>query len=469
MKIVYLLILFITGLSIINLVSTKFSILEKTGLSFPLGFGFVTIMMFLLELLGISFDKETLLFLELVLIFICLGTIWWKNDRKIPFNFPESRPIKSFSFFSLNLSWMLVVGCLAYLLYVTFSKALFWPTIAYDSITGYDFMGRMMAMEGTVKSSMFSDMNPFYSIRCGYPLFVPGSYGYTYMLGFDTSKITVVILMMSLVIAFYGFLKQFTNNLAAAIFTLLFISTPEFIAMGALSLSNVPHSLFVVSGIISMFLWMERGQMRYFYLAVMLLALNVWTRSDGVNFLVGAGFMVLLNSIRTKEWKPLIMLVLFTSIPFLAWQIYLTSTLNIENSNVFMKTFSMDGDKFSELWTYISTVLKSTQYFGVAPYLISIGIAANSLYLLKVHYQLLIMILVSFIIYIVIYYQMDFSSENFGYSIKSMVLSSYKRGMFSFVGLFYFYIAISPISKRLFHYMIEHKALKNFTNGSKSA
>lgn len=458
MSYIHLVVLFVAGFSCLNLISTRFSWLEKLAFSFPLAYGFVTLMMFVYGMLGIKLTLGALYVPQLLMIAASAVVVYLRNDRKLSIDLKAFEPLRGFSFFSINLPWIFTTIVLGYVVYVCLAKALFWPTIAFDSIAGYDFVAKQMAAEGTIKTSMFSEDNPYFSIRSGYPLFVPGSFAYTYMMGFATSKMATAVFILSIVLSFYALLRKYVNHTAAAIFTLLFVSTPEYIAMSALSLTNVPQSLLVISGVIPLFIWMDKQDKKYFYLALIMLALNVWARSDGINFLAGCGVAMLLYAWKHKKWLELGLFSAITIIPFITWQIYLVEVFQIQNSGVFIKTLFWDGEKLDRLMTLMWGVMKSTQYYGIAPYLIVIGILANALYITKKNYMLLISIMASLMIYIWMYYQMDNLGEDFRFSLKAMITSSYKRGMFSFIALFYFYVAISPMSQRLFRFAMEPKS-----------
>jgi hypothetical protein len=445
-----LIVLFASGFAGINLISTRFSLLEKIALSFPLSLGLVTFLMLAFDLLGIEINLETMILPQIILFLVALGKSFFRKERFWDWlNISDFKRWRSFNFFSINLPWLLLCFVLCIILYVVVSKALFWPTVSFDSITGYDFVGRIIAAEGKVNTSMFDAALPYYSIRSGYPLFVSGSFAYAYLAGFDSSKIMSVILILSTVLMYYAFLKRFVGHTWSMLFTLLFISTAEYIAMSALSLSNVPHTLLAVSAVLAVFIWVESKDKHYLILGALLMALNVWARSDGVVFILGTGFALLIPALKQGTWKPVLIFGFLSSIPFFAWQLYKKQVLNISNSEVFVKEITFDTDKLNHMIDLIAGLFSNTQYYGIAMFIIPIGILLNYKTLTTRHFHLLLSIVVSLLIYTSLYYFMDNRSEEFGYSLKAMINSSYKRGMFAFIGLGYFYVAISPISLKL--------------------
>lgn len=442
--------LFITGFAGINLISIRFSLLEKLAFSIPLAIGLITFSMFAFDVFGIDINLKTLLIPQSLLVLTAIGSSIIRKDGFTNwFNTHEIQTWRSFNFFSINLPWLLMFFVLGLLLYVVVSKALFWPTVSFDSITGYDFVGRIIAAEGKINSSMFDAELPYYSIRSGYPLFVPGSFAYAYLAGFDSSKIISVLLIISTAFMYYALLRKFLGHTWSMLFTLLFLSTAEYIAMSALSLSNVPHTLLAVSAVLLIFIWNESKEKHYLILGTVLMALNVWARSDGVVFIIGTACALILPAVKHREWKPILFFVFFSSLPFLVWQSYKQQVLHITNADVFVKEIGFDSQKLDQMIDLIVGLFSNTQYFGIVMFVVPIGIVLNYKTITTKYFHLLVAVAISILVYTSLYYFMDNKSEEFGYSLKAMINSSYKRGMFAFVGLGYFYVAISPMSLKL--------------------
>ena len=97
-------------------------------------------------------------------------------------------------------------------------KNLFWPPSEGDSITAFDKMGRVMAMEGRLKISLFH-----YNLQGAagvYPPLFHGSFAYVYIFGAETPKIVITLYFLSLLLLFYQFVKSYVGATAAMLFTL---------------------------------------------------------------------------------------------------------------------------------------------------------------------------------------------------------------------------------------------------------
>ncbi len=446
--------IFLSGFMIMNIISTEFGLSQKIGLSMPLGFGLTTVIMLLINFSGVKFTIELIVLLSLLTV-ASIGFIVLRKKKLASIVNLDLKPLRNLQYF--NLSWIFLVLVLFYIVYGITAKALFWPPSAYDSITGYDYMAKVTAAEGKFNNSIFDQTNPTNSIRHSYPPFVPGSYAIAYMLGFQSSKISMVLIFVSLIIYFWSLLRKYTTETAAIFFTLVMASVPEFLAMSALSLTNVPQTLFASAGLLALFEYHKKSHKQYLILSIVLLGLNAWTRSDGVVFIAGGGVMLLYHFLLKKkiDWKPLISYSILSILPLVTWQIFMK--INIEgiysSSDAFVRHLFWDGEKMKELISLIWNIISSSQLYGVVFILFVIILLINFKFLRKDKPILLIGIFTSFILYSFLYYQMDNGGDNFGYSISSMINSSFKRGMFPFIPAICFYMASSTMITRLFKWI----------------
>ena len=346
---------------------------------------------------------------------------------------------------------------LCYIVYGISAKALFWPPAAYDTLTGYDYMAKVAATEGKFDNSIFDQINPTHSIRHSYPPFAAGSYAVAYMLGFQSSKISMLLIFVSLIIYFWSFLRKYTSETAAIFFTLLMFSVPEFLGMSALSLTNVPQTLFASAGLLAIYEYHREQRINHFILGIVLLSLNSWTRGDGIVFILGGGLMLLYHFILNKglKWKYLVVYFIFSVLPFFIWQFFLKMKIPnaYGNSDVFVKYPFWDGEKIGELIGLVWDIVTNTQYYGLVFLLFAILFLLNIKFLKNDNLILLIGVFSTFLIYLFMYYQMDNGSDKFGYSLASMINASFKRGLFPFIPVIVFYMGSLTITTRFFKWI----------------
>lgn len=440
-----ILLLFFVGLSILNLISDQFQMLEKIALAFILGFSYFSFIMLPLDLMGIIINKQSLIVAGFLMI--AIGNV--KNYKLIfsGLHF-DNDEIKKYA---LNFTWLLCFGFIIYLLYAISQKAFYWPTLEYDSVTGYDLMAKAIAYDGKLNNSLFEYIRSSREFnRLLYPPFSACTFAYGYIFGLKTAKLITILQFSSFVVLFYAFVSKFINRTGAIIFTLGMMATPEYFSHVAMALTNLPNAINTGVGIISLYLWLVLRDKKYFYISIIMIAINNWTRSDSVIYTaVCAGFL-LLDAIKNKTWKELIIHPIITIIPFIAWGQYITKVLHAESSSgYFIKHLFWDGDKVSQIGTHLyKYFIDNTDLFGIT-FLFLIIMALVNLKDWKQKANLfLLMSLACLFMYTFIYYQMDNAKFD---PLDLLMKVSYKRGLFCFVPLAWYYIATNSVTIWIFN------------------
>lgn len=444
----------------------SYSLLTRIGGSWLLGVGLQTLGMSLLDFMGAGVTLSNVwLFSGL----LGLGFVALQYRRAQPFSiqlFPyESR----LDFKRINLFWLLLFGISAWILYGIWLKGLFFPTFAFDSVAGYDLMAKVVAAEGTWANSLFDETGRAINgsaHRLIYPPLTSGSMAYAYLAGLETPKIIMLLHYTAFLLLIYGLLRRHTSHTGSMLITLLIIFIPEMTAHAALSLSNLPQAIYVVGGMLALYTWVRLKDEKYFVLALALIALNTWTRSEGVLFVL-IPVPLLLWPLHQQSLKQRILRAgLFIGIgfaPFLLWQLFLSSMgIGPDVDNPQLLRFAWDADKLDQL-------LKTTVFgFETRPALFFTGVYYGlnmQLFLLFLPLSvysfikqpkarvpmlaLLYICLASILSFLVFYYFIDYSWDD-----MSNVLSySFKRGLFCIMPLLVLYCGLHPLSRRAFRAM----------------
>ena len=446
-----LLVVILLGFSIINLISDEFSNLEKIGLSFLIGIGFETVFMFIFDLTGIRFTGINLLVISFFAIIglnakyilNCKETI---SSLRAKFHIPEK-----FDARKVNLIWLVFFLVTITLVYGSVSKSLFWPTSAYDNVAGYDLMGKVMAAEGKIDNSLFEiDNKPILGSakRIIYPPLVPGSFAFAYLFNNETSKIITSMLLIFFIIAFYAFLRKYTVPTNAVIFTFLMLITPEMFAFTSLSTSNIPFAIYASLGMISFFHWFDKKDNKYLILSSLLITFSSWSRSEGIVFAFIFSSILFYYSYKNKYWINNLLMSLIAFSSFLVWNIYVKIHFEV-NQSVFFPYLFWDYDKVAVILKWVKQLVFSTNMYGLTFYLFLLFVAINFIIKIndKKNIKLLFIIISTMGLYTFLFYQMDNSKMD---SINSMMKASYRRGIFAFVPLVWYYMSVSSITNKIF-------------------
>jgi len=441
---------FVLGLSVINFISRDFSILEKIGFSYIIGIGLETLFMFILDVMNIRFTGSILIFVSL----ICILVLNYKNIKNSKNIIGKIRhfdlKLPKINIKKIKLVWLFFFILTCFLLYGSVSKCLYWPTSAYDNVTSFDLMGKVMGIEGKIYNSLFEvDGVAVRSVGTGadYPPLVAGNFAFAYSFGSATSKIMSALLFVFFVIAFYSLLVKYINKTSSMIFTFFMIIAPEMFAFTSLSTSNIPFMIYTASAIITLFIWFDKKEKKYLFISSILMFFSTWARGEGIAFFGVAFVMLLFDSIKNKNWKELLIYSSIVLFSIISWNLYLKFTIEI-TQNRFITHLFWDYSKFLKILTGVKTLITNTNLYGISFYMFFLVFLLNIKNLFKDKIHLVIMILLSLSAYSSLFYQID--NEVQRASIESLMMSSYKRGLFTFIPLIWFYISMTKITNFVF-------------------
>lgn len=444
-------VIFLTGLSITNSIAFGIKPLEKLGFSIPVGIGVATLLMMVFELFGLPLNNTPLLLGSLGVLAIGFGILAYIKNKD---NLNLLADLKSVdwkrSLLPINLGWLVLMAAIAVVVYSNITKTLFWPVFIHDSVNGYDFLARVIMKEGSFNNSIFDPAYPLYSPRTVYPPLAPLSFSISYLLGHDSAKIVTAIFYVSNTLVFYSMLKRYSSHLAAALFSLLFIITPEFVAFSALSSPNPICTFYSAMGMLSLYVWYKENNTAYFNIGMLSIMLALWTRSEALIFFAGGGFLVLLNAWQTRSIKRLAFYGITGVSVFMFWQLYLRHGLQVENPDNIIKHLYWDGPKLDRMMDRVWKVTFNTQFYGILVYLFLAMVAVNAYFTIKQRKGLVLLsiIFLPWLAYMVIYYQLDTTYLPDG---AVWIESGYKRGLFYFFPLMLFYCANNPIADKVFN------------------
>lgn len=446
---------FLMGFFIVHLTSRNSLFpLEKTGLSFPVGLGITTFIMFLMELAHIPLNLKFIISIVLI-VTIGLSAISIFLRKKWPLlNFEFKWPSIKDAFKTINLSWLLFFSVIIYLLYGITMKCMFWIPFEHDSVAGFDLYAKMIAHTQGMLSDIFEVDNKPVSgtgARFVYPPFLALANSLCYMGKMESARILTPLMYISFLLLFYGLLKRYTTSLAAILFTLLLLITPEMMAHVALSQTNIPCAIYASSAAIFLILWFYKRVEAFFYLSLILMTLNIWVRSDSIVFNVAAITLLGIDALKNKTWKKFFMYSFICVIPLLSWTFFLKANGIKMDNNVFIKYLYWDYDKLKTIFDYWYFDSFSTSYYGIAYHLFFIVLLLNirSIILKKDMLLLISFYFMVHILYSLLIYQVDPKSSA-GSDIPGFMTMSYKRYVFCFIPLMYFYIASNNLLVKAF-------------------
>ncbi len=445
-----ILLCYLLGLSVLLLISRKYSLAELVSFSFLIGMGLETVFLFLLDVVGIRYSQGILLGLNLVAIAGLCGANYknllaLKDEFKLP----------SFEWKDINLVALAIFAYAAYLFYAITVKNLFWPPADHDAIGSFDKLGKIMAIEGQLKISLFQ-----YNLEGAggvYPPLFHGSYAYVYIFGALMPKIVTTLFFLSLLTGFYALVKNYVGTTAAALFTFLLMITPELFSHAALSLGNLPTTAYVGPAAIATFTWLDKRDTKYFWIGAILMAFVIWIRSDTIVFTAAALLVMTIDLIRQRNFKQYIAYCAIAVAPFIIWTLYLKMKIHAVQGARFDLGIGYNAERMKLMTGYVDAFLfggqqgriDGGQLYGIVFVLFFILFVVNLFFMgtnwesikrfLQKNLSVWVFIFGSFFLYFAVFYLINEKAQNA--PLSSLMESSFKRGLFCFVPLVLFFCA----------------------------
>lgn len=435
------------GLVVMLSISTRFTLLEYLSLAFPLGMGIQTFLMSLLDWSNIGITLGAITILSLLTL-VGLAFLVWRNLKKDP-DFWNRCDWRKFKLPKPNLVWMLFTFLLIWFEGMNFYKTVYFPSFDTDSIRGFNFVGMAIAAEGTLKGlSLFNSPNYNFQSDAGlasYTPFAQLSYAYVYLFGAMASKIVNAMMYLSFLGIFYALLKRVTTHTAAAIFTFMMMITPEMLAFSALSGINLLHTVYAASGLLFAVLWFDKKDLKLLVLSAILLSMNCFTRNEGIVF-SGVACLLILYRLFKKDidWKKTVLFFLTAFFGFIYWTLFLKANHIHSGSDLIITKLFWDGDKIATMYRELKPLYLNTQYYGLGIVVFGLMLLANAWNIVKKGDQIALVVATLGVIflYTLVIYQINYVWD----SIENVLRYSYKRFMFSFIPLMWFYIATNGIT-----------------------
>ena len=480
--------IYLLGLSLLFLISSRdFKITERLALAMPMGLGLTTFIMFLLDRATHAITIGGVL-MSVAICAIAMAAIRAALDLKAG-DPVWKRPRPKVDMSWLTLVWIAFAGITSYLVYGIAIKGLYWPTHDFDAIEGYDLLSKAIAHEHTIANSVLT--NAYIVQGCGprllYPPLFALSNSLCYMTGMEMPGIVTTSFFISWAFMFYLLLRRFVSPTNAIIFTFLTVTIPEMFYRASVCGTNLPCAIYSTCAVMAFLVWYnDRDKEGFFYLSYISIIFSIWTRSEAVLFLAPIMGVLLFMSIREKTFKHII--IYATSvIPFLAWNMFLKAHVTRAQTEFFEPKLFYDGAKMKQILDAAWGLMKASNLYGLTFYIligafflgIIINIATNfqrnkfvlgalvlwlviaavagiNLFTLILFFaliafstiwngerwELLAIFVLSLGAYTLLFYQMKNNNGDL-FNPGGWMQSGYKRGLFSYAPLAYFYIATS--------------------------
>ena len=207
----------VIGYFLLDLIASDLAFREKVSLSYGMGIGLISLLLFLMFYFELLHSKTQLIILMLlisIVLFACRCVIEKLGIARLKYLSKRSVLYKNGSFRQWNYKLYLTFLPL-FILSLMFSY--YYPVMIVDGIS-YEVTGKLMAVNRAIEPE-----NYFIS----YPPLIPGAYSFICLFGGSHLKIIFPLFYLSLVLCFYFRLIALgVNKKSSLMFTLVLATTP---------------------------------------------------------------------------------------------------------------------------------------------------------------------------------------------------------------------------------------------------
>lgn len=326
------------GFFISLVISPGITIVERIALAFGLGYGLLTLAMFLLNVAGFQFSP---LNTTLLLSGILIPSLFYLKLKRWPglTSLRKTSPVPRKSGIPIPLSTfeIAMILLLGFFVLSHVIIAAYWPVLSWDSLSTFDLRARIFAETQSI---------PEAADRIRDNLFLPGYIGgvfayppmtslvhsWLYLSGWENPKVFYSLLLISLATIFYSSLRDYTPRYHSLLFTLILVTVPFFYEQAGDALTNFPFAFYFSVGTFYLYRWMLDQKRGFLVLSGLLLGLSSWVRRESLIFFLGYLVVLTIYSISRRRFRaPLLFAVPYLAIEFL-WGTYTLNVLQIRSA-----------------------------------------------------------------------------------------------------------------------------------------
>lgn len=304
-----ILILFL-GFEITIILSLKMGLLERMSLSFLLGIGLSTFIVFLLAFVfNLNFSP-----LNTLIILISSNIIAFVVKYREIIIF-----LKSLRFEKMTIKPKIAIfwGFILIIFAHTLLANSFWPVADWDAIALYDFRAKIFLFDTNLIHAASSN-NYF----MGYPLLTSLAHLFVYQTGLNNPRFIYSLFYLSLIVIFYYSLRRNVSENKAILFTVISSLVPEIFAHATVAYTNLAYTVYLCSGTFYLYNWLNNKKLSFLLLSAMLIGLSSWVRSAETFWMIPL-FVMFSVALISRKWREFVYYLIIVMAISRPWNIFM--------------------------------------------------------------------------------------------------------------------------------------------------
>ncbi|MBM3316773.1 MAG: hypothetical protein FJY75_02870 [Candidatus Eisenbacteria bacterium] len=244
------------------------------------------------------------------------------------------------------------------------------PPREYDALVGYDLVGKILAEEGRIRSSVFTNLD--FNAQCVYPPFTATNQGFWYLFHPPIQRLWVPLLAAGFALCFGSWVRRRTASpTAASLAVFLSLLVPELAFHLTVGQTDLPSKAYTALGLFALADRL-RGRGRLATAALWLLAAST-ARSENVLFAAALG-AVGAAALRGRRLRALLV-PLPSAAFFVLWNLFFVNGLiGYDPGEYFLRSIPLDPGRMLRVFGYAFAVILEPENFGELAWLIGLTV-----------------------------------------------------------------------------------------------
>ncbi|MFH1996341.1 MAG: glycosyltransferase family 39 protein [Candidatus Omnitrophota bacterium] len=285
----------VTGWSILSFITIRgndLSIPERLSLSYGIGLGFISLEMFIFDLLGIPFWTGYLA-IPCAVCIVCSGAASYLTKKTVSSGKAlvlRRGPRRSFGF-----TVLFAAGIGVEVIYAFF-RALIKPLESYDAVAIYGIKAKIFHLARSIPGDYFGslrDIIPHPDYPLNIPLVEAFLFGAMGTLNDQLVKMIFPLYFVGILVLIYCGIRRFADRTYAMIFTFITASIPQLTSYAANGYVDIVLSYYWFAGFLYMFLWFQEKRSSYLIISAIMVGLAGWTKNEGLLYCAVAALLFL--------------------------------------------------------------------------------------------------------------------------------------------------------------------------------
>jgi len=241
---------------------------------------------------------------------------------------------------------------------------------AYDALVGYDAVGKLMAYEGRLRSTLFTYIT--FEPQSVYPPFTSCNQGFWYLFYPLIPRLWVPILAAGFLLTFWSWIQRWTgSSTAAAVAAFLTLLPPELAFHLTEGQTDLPSMVYTTMGLLSAVAWL-RGRGGAGSVALFMLCATT-ARSENVLFAAAFALAGFIGG-RAQRWRALWIVALSAAF-FIFWNlIFVKGLLGYDPGAHFRREFTIDLARMVDVLRFAVQIICSRGAYGEFAWMIPLAV-----------------------------------------------------------------------------------------------